>query len=299
MVECTHPNEKESIDHQHESFVPPAPQSSQEQKHIDAQIAKRKSDKTEQEECSICMDIIGSVYHKLKCGHKFHINCLDEWSNENKTCPLCRNLIKIVQDEHSQINIWHQTAIEKLKKAVIHASLLYFHLLEFVINISFNPVPIFASPYYKKIFTVSPSFKQSVTNKICQQLDEFQGIDINKLDVINEANYNESINLWFDNIKYKWIGDYLFYPFLFDLLPQQIIDKLQPDKYRFHKSYFNILNHIISKNIIFTECFTKSDKLFTFFKSLGTHQSVPFVFPVGSWINAVCLKINKLPPPIR
>ena len=41
--------------------------------------------------CSICQDNIenSTVVRKLNCSHKFHPNCIDEWFDNNNTCPLC------------------------------------------------------------------------------------------------------------------------------------------------------------------------------------------------------------------
>ena len=236
------------------------------------------TDQKEQDECSICMEMIGSVYQRLKCDHKFHIHCLDEWSNENKTCPICRALIKIVQNEQCRFKNWHQTGIEKLKEEVTNTLSVFSYELEQAINMQFNPEAKFGFPCNKKIFIVSTPFQQSATNNLHKKLDGFEGIDINKSNIMDEINYNKSFKSWWDNIKYEWIGDHFFYPFLSNLLSQQIMDKTQNNKYEYNKSYFTTLNHIISKNIIFKESYTKSQKLFAFFKSLGEQQSVPFVF---------------------
>ena len=40
-------------------------------------------------ECVICMEILNE-YKSLKCGHKFHIHCLDTWLKEHDICPTCR-----------------------------------------------------------------------------------------------------------------------------------------------------------------------------------------------------------------
>jgi len=45
--------------------------------------------------CSICL-IEDNDFIKLKCGHNFHINCINKWLKEKFNCPLCRiNIIKI------------------------------------------------------------------------------------------------------------------------------------------------------------------------------------------------------------
>jgi len=44
-------------------------------------------------ECSICLEKIidHKILYNLKCNHKFHIHCIQQWKNMNKnTCPLCR-----------------------------------------------------------------------------------------------------------------------------------------------------------------------------------------------------------------
>ena len=43
-------------------------------------------------ECPICLDK-HSNYIILKCGHKFHKDCIIKWSNMNQTCPICRCII--------------------------------------------------------------------------------------------------------------------------------------------------------------------------------------------------------------
>ena len=46
---------------------------------------------TEDVNCAICLDKIEEECVKLKCGHKYHINCCKEWlcNNSNK-CPQCK-----------------------------------------------------------------------------------------------------------------------------------------------------------------------------------------------------------------
>lgn len=44
--------------------------------------------------CPICRvnfqnnDIVRKISH---CGHMYHLNCIDNWFNENTTCPVCRH----------------------------------------------------------------------------------------------------------------------------------------------------------------------------------------------------------------
>lgn len=41
--------------------------------------------------CSICIENVNSEkeIRKVKCGHMFHIGCIDKWTQTNKTCPNC------------------------------------------------------------------------------------------------------------------------------------------------------------------------------------------------------------------
>ena len=45
---------------------------------------------TQNEECSICMDIGNTSWSMLQCGHKFHGECISQWLRSNQTCPICR-----------------------------------------------------------------------------------------------------------------------------------------------------------------------------------------------------------------
>ena len=65
-------------------------------------IESGKNNKNKDDECVICLDMLGKKYTKLQCKHRFHISCLNDWINANKTeddnndnkllikCPLCR-----------------------------------------------------------------------------------------------------------------------------------------------------------------------------------------------------------------
>ena len=43
-------------------------------------------------ECSICLENLENhQYIKLvNCKHIFHKSCIDEWTKNHNTCPLCR-----------------------------------------------------------------------------------------------------------------------------------------------------------------------------------------------------------------
>jgi hypothetical protein len=61
--------------------------------------------------CSICLDNfeIGSIICELKCKHYYHKECIDEWLNENNTCPNCRNNVYITN--HIRTNLSFQESI--------------------------------------------------------------------------------------------------------------------------------------------------------------------------------------------
>jgi E3 ubiquitin-protein ligase RNF115/126 len=49
--------------------------------------------------CSVCMaekteEDIGTEVYQLKCGHKFHQNCLVPWMKDHDSCPNCRKKIE-------------------------------------------------------------------------------------------------------------------------------------------------------------------------------------------------------------
>ncbi|CAH8261176.1 unnamed protein product [Arabidopsis lyrata] len=53
-----------------------------------------RSDQQTKSSCSICLQDWeeGEVGRKLeRCGHKFHMNCIDEWLLRQETCPICRD----------------------------------------------------------------------------------------------------------------------------------------------------------------------------------------------------------------
>jgi len=53
----------------------------------------------EDDPCPICLDNFDNSYALIKCGHKFHIECFNNYVNNNKqknleiTCPMCRDTI--------------------------------------------------------------------------------------------------------------------------------------------------------------------------------------------------------------
>ena len=59
------------------------------------------------EECSICYNTM--LYPRftktLRCGHKFHKKCIEQWNATNPSCPLCRASIEPERPYHQQRSI--------------------------------------------------------------------------------------------------------------------------------------------------------------------------------------------------
>ncbi|GMJ05105.1 Arabidopsis Toxicos en Levadura 92 [Hibiscus trionum] len=54
--------------------------------------------------CSICLQGLkgGEMGRKLpRCGHVFHLNCIDEWLSRQGTCPMCRE--HVFNDVHEEL----------------------------------------------------------------------------------------------------------------------------------------------------------------------------------------------------
>ncbi|RDX66422.1 RING-H2 finger protein ATL2, partial [Mucuna pruriens] len=59
------------------------------------------TEKTEELECVICLSVIeeGEVGRSLpKCGHAFHVECIDMWLSSHCNCPICRAPIVVSAD---------------------------------------------------------------------------------------------------------------------------------------------------------------------------------------------------------
>ncbi|XP_027368446.1 RING-H2 finger protein ATL63-like [Abrus precatorius] len=63
-----------------------------------------ETEKTEELECVICLSVIeeGEIGRSLpKCGHAFHVDCIDMWLSSHCNCPICR--APIVMSNNSQL----------------------------------------------------------------------------------------------------------------------------------------------------------------------------------------------------
>lgn len=46
--------------------------------------------------CTICLEESGNpVEIQLQCNHVFHQDCIEEWLNREKHCPVCKREIKL------------------------------------------------------------------------------------------------------------------------------------------------------------------------------------------------------------
>ncbi len=56
--------------------------------------------------CSICLgNLNNSTTKKISCNHIFHETCINEWLNNNSSCPLCRIFIKTNTIKYTNITI--------------------------------------------------------------------------------------------------------------------------------------------------------------------------------------------------
>ncbi len=51
-------------------------------------------------ECSICLEPIRAPNESLtlECCHKYHVNCIKKWKENNESCPLCRQDLHVSDD---------------------------------------------------------------------------------------------------------------------------------------------------------------------------------------------------------
>lgn len=59
------------------------------------------------DDCAVCYEKVSeSTGHcTLSCKHSFHIACLTRWSNENPSCPMCRNPLGATEAPAKQLAI--------------------------------------------------------------------------------------------------------------------------------------------------------------------------------------------------
>ena len=129
-------------------------------------IELNKNNKNKDDECVICLENLSEKkkYIKLKCKHRFHISCLNDWiktnnnennNNDNKlliTCPLCREETNAI----NSINFL-DSKLPKIKdgKAILDFSPINskeiskknIQLVDFLDNTSFKMIKISENLY--------------------------------------------------------------------------------------------------------------------------------------------------------
>ena len=66
-------------------------------------------------ECSICLETNQNLQiRKLKCNHKFHMNCIEEWLKIEKRCPLCNNYTVPFKEELKLFKVFEKYSCKKL-----------------------------------------------------------------------------------------------------------------------------------------------------------------------------------------
>lgn len=72
-------------------------------------------------ECSICLENLENhqCIKLVNCKHIFHKSCIDEWTKNHNTCPLCRTNISNFFIAKTNINIFNKNVIIEVKESKI------------------------------------------------------------------------------------------------------------------------------------------------------------------------------------
>ncbi len=55
------------------------------------------------DECPICLEILqSSDIYVLNCLHKYHKECIVDWSKRSNLCPLCNGSIAFISDNNKK-----------------------------------------------------------------------------------------------------------------------------------------------------------------------------------------------------
>ena len=59
---------------------------------------------SEENKCSICLEVNNNNKIYLDCGHNFHALCIQKWKLRNDSCPICRQRISMEKYSRNKIN---------------------------------------------------------------------------------------------------------------------------------------------------------------------------------------------------
>jgi hypothetical protein len=122
-------------------------------------------------DCPICLEAgKDSIFVKTECNHYFHKECLLEWLNVKKTCPMCRMDLR-----NTEYNVKYKR--KKMKLVILNNCVKLYN---------------YNQEYYL-YFTGIRYIKYNLRNKII-------------LEVKNKLLFNHK---WNDNIEEKKLSDFL------------------------------------------------------------------------------------------
>ena len=63
----------------------------------------KRNNAIKENECPICSEPLTQDVRVLRCGHRFHNECIESWLTSHNSCPLCRR--PIVEPEEDELTI--------------------------------------------------------------------------------------------------------------------------------------------------------------------------------------------------
>jgi hypothetical protein len=87
------------------------------------------------ETCPICMDPIDGDQKIIRCGgeatknperinHTFHDQCIDRWLQINESCPLCREIVIVIESESQPIESIKPLQDNRIPESMIPESMI-------------------------------------------------------------------------------------------------------------------------------------------------------------------------------
>ena len=105
--------------------------------------------------CNICLEDqkAGESLHVTHCGHEFCKSCLNQWLNSNNTCPICRDVLPLTENQKRNHEI-EEYDVAQSRWTELHTAVLVKNLLDYINNeekISPNYPINMCSKYIKNI----------------------------------------------------------------------------------------------------------------------------------------------------